>query len=90
MRMGSITPQRERRAQWSDPLLGGNELGVSTLPSRGGFIIFRGSVGRQEEKNPSSHMTNDNFHRLCVYVGFNKGRDIHSCSRQLGSSFSEG
>lgn len=78
VRMGSITPQREGRAQCSDLLLGGNELGVSILPSRGGFIVFRGSVGRQEERNPSSHITNGHFPRLCMYVGFNKGRKGHS------------
>lgn len=50
-----------------------------------GIYYFRGSVGRQEERNQSNRITNGHFRRLCAHRGFRKRRDIRSNSRQLRS-----
>lgn len=55
--MGSITPWREGRAQQRDLLLGGNELGVSTLPEQSdraeGNLLFLGAQWADKRKGTS-------------------------------------
>lgn len=57
VKMGSITPWREGRAQQRDLLLGGNELGVSTLPERSdraeGNLLFLGAQWADKRKGTS-------------------------------------